>query len=162
MALEGGLEKLKENVGSIFDRLYPECGVSLPDIPIGDFLRENEKACGLKPDSSLLKFGNKTFRDYCFKAASSINNGDKQKEELYEALKVYTKNRINTFKNKEEHKEELKITRDNLIEERNEILRFVRAREALKDNYGNKKFVQAVNEQKIRDAKIVKKLTGKT
>lgn len=146
MSLEGGLEKLKENVGSTFDRFYPECGIPLPDIPINDFLRANEEACGLKPNYGPLGFGSKTFRDYCFEMTSPAHNGNIQKKELYKALEKYTKTRINSFRDKERHKEEYGISREDLIREKKEILPFVRAREALKDYKRRKKFIKTAKE----------------
>lgn len=175
MALEEGLEKFRANESRTFNTTYPECGIRLPDIPIGKFLRENEEACGLKPDSDLYKLGDKNLHDYCFEVAQARNNGNNHKDngnnghkevdneevkELYKALEKYTNNKISAFKNKEEHKEKLGITREDLIKEKNKILPFVRAREALKAakviNYD-----KAAIEQKIRDAKLVRRLTVK-
>lgn len=175
MSLEGGLEKLRDKPSSTFDRQLQDWGVRMPDIPIDEFLHKNEEACGLKQDSDLYKLGDKNLRDYCFEVVQARkkdnnhqdngNNGQKEidlkEKKLYEALKNYTTKKISEFKNKEEHKEKLGITTEDLIKEKEEILSFVRAREALKDkkviDYG-----KAAKEQEIRDAKGALRLTKKS
>ncbi len=154
-----------------FNRKLKEWGSDIPDILINDFLLQNKEILKLKEVD--VYWRDKNLRDFCFDTIRARNNDKnqnnenkehkeidmKKKKELYEALVKYTTKKETEFREKEKKKEG---SRETLKSERDEILRFVRAREALKDSYGNKKFVQTVNEQKIRDAKIVKKLTGKT
>ncbi len=168
-------------LSEIFSRKLQDWGISMPDIRIDDFLNQNKKACGLKNGVDIYWAGKK-MNDFCFKAVQAKNNGNnnnkenkehikidtKKQKELYEALKNYTNHRIAEFKTKEQQavkqvvkgvdKEE---SRKNLKTERDNILSFVRAREALKDKKGTD-YDKAANKQKIRDAKVITKLTGKT
>lgn len=172
MPLEGGLEELKNKPSSTFDRQLQEWGVRMPDISVGDFLRNT---CGITEINDY--WNGKKMDKFCLDVVHERNNGQKEKKsssgiyetpinpdrrkELYEALKKYTNDKIATFKNKEEHKEKFAITTEALIKEKNEILPFVRAREALKD----KKVInyeEAAKEQKIRDGKTLIGLTEKT
>lgn len=176
MALEGGLVESNKTLGSIFERQLQDWGHQLPrDLLIGDFLRDNKEICKLKEIDSY--WIDKKMDQFCLSVVhaknkdangnnGNDNNGNKdtwyiknidpeKKRELYEALDNYTDDRIDKFKKKEANKEKLKISEEQLLGERSEILRFVRAREALNGNNGKKNFVQEVNEQKIRYAKGV-------
>lgn len=133
-------------LSSKFDRLYPECGASIPRIPIDVFLFQNIETEDFKKFALHTKkyWKGRNLRNFCFDVIHEKNNGHEEvipevkktpvnperKEELYKTLVIYTDSRIKEFK----EKEELGIPKDELKKERDEILGFVRAREALKDN----------------------------
>lgn len=162
------LDNINKVLSNKFNRALKEWGSDIPDIPINDFLHQNKKIYGLKEEVNGY-WKDKNLRNYCFDVVQEKNNGNngnnghkeidpKRKNELYEALVKYTAQKEAEFREKENKNE---VSRDRLKSERDEILRFVRARETLRDNNRSKNLVQATKEQKIRDAKIVTKLTGK-
>lgn len=162
------LGKFDRVLSDKFNRKLQEWGSDIPDIPIDDFLRQNKKILGLKEEANGY-WKDKKLRNYCFDVVQAKNNGNnngnngykeidpKRKNELYEALVKYTAQKETEFREKENKHEG---SRDKLKSEREEILRFVRAREALKiDKVID--YDKAAKEQKIRDAKLVTNLTRK-
>jgi len=136
----GRFEETK--LSNIFNRELQDWAIKMPhNLLIGDFLFNNKEICKLEEVNDYWK--DKKMDDFCFSIVHEKNNGQEEvdpklkkelvnperKKELYEALKNYTSHKITEFKIKEEQG----VSKDKLITERDRILGFVRAREALKD-----------------------------
>lgn len=140
------IETKERRMSNVFSARLKEWGSDMPKDYIHKFLLENKKLLELESIDDWWR--GKKFRDFCFTVVEARNNGirhvdRKREKELHDVLDKYTKKRIEDFKLREENKNGLKINREELKNEINEILRFVRAREALKESAAEKTTAKA-------------------